>query len=169
MYSFIEDIIFTCHATLQVKLKKELKYPINIEFNSRFRATMGRWTYLFKEQRHIIQINTNAFKEESRVLKETVIHEFCHAAAYELYGDNGHGDKWAYLMQVMGLSPDRIISASKCQEIEYKVKRNNVQRYTYTCKCRSHELTLGKHKKVQGGSVFFRCVRCKETIKYYAH
>ena len=166
MYSFIEDINFTCRATLQVKLQKDLKNPIDIEFNSRIKRVMGRWKYSGKTQRHTIQINANAFKEESRVLKNTVIHEFCHAAAYELYRDAGHGDKWAYLMTIMGLSPDRLMSSSACEELGYKVKRNNVQRYTYTCKCRSHDLTLGKHRKIQGGAAF-RCVHCKETIKYH--
>ena len=165
MYSYVENIIFTCHATLQVKLKKELKNPVDLEFNSRMKRVFGRWKFSNNTKRHTLQFNSNAFKEESRVFRETIIHEFCHAAAYELYNDAGHGQYWKYLMTVMGISPDRCISQEKCQEIGYTPKRNIVRRYTYKCNCMEHNnITLGIHKKIQSGATY-KCKHCRSAIR----
>ena len=82
-------------------------------WNDRLATTMGRmcissdrkkkWIELSTK---IVSLNTNTpnFLEK---IRQTIIHEWCHALDYELYGKVGHGPTWKALMIYHGIPAER--------------------------------------------------------------
>ncbi|KAG5669340.1 hypothetical protein PVAND_017228 [Polypedilum vanderplanki] len=91
-------------------------------------------------------------------LRCTLIHEMCHAAAWILDGENGHGKTWKkYTAKANFVFPELPkINVCHSYTIEY--------RYTYLCvNCKAKSLTHSKNKKVEE----VRCSICKGNIQLF--
>jgi predicted SprT family Zn-dependent metalloprotease len=91
-------------------------------------------------------------------LRCTLIHEMCHAAAWILNGENGHGVVWKRWAAKANSTFPELPKISVCHDyiIEY--------RYTYLCiNCKAQSKTHSKSKKVEE----IQCSICKGSIKLF--
>jgi predicted SprT family Zn-dependent metalloprotease len=53
-----------------------------------------------------ISISKNhALNNDESVVKDTILHEFAHAIAYEIYKETGHGKRWKEVARLIGATP----------------------------------------------------------------
>ncbi|WP_152485969.1 SprT-like domain-containing protein [Methylohalobius crimeensis] len=96
-------------------------------------------------------------------LRVTVAHELAHAVAYWVYGKKiqPHGEEWQSIMALFGLEPRR------CHDYDVthaQVRR--LQRFTYRCGCREHDLTSIRHRRIQEGERTYVCKHCREKLEW---
>ena len=91
----------------------------------------------------------------------TVPHEVAHIVAYNLYGTFGHDFYWKSMMRKLGLPPTRThdIDVDKIG-----ARLRNVRRVEYKCSCRTHQIGMNVHKKIQLLGRNFTCKKCKTRI-----
>lgn len=102
----------------------------------------------FNEYR--ITLNTRAFKgkEDSKVFRKIVIHEFCHIADLIVNGKmNGHSRGWSQLMRLCGERAEALVSKEDTDELGY-----SVYRYFHACGCKTHGVSLKTHKAILTGA-----------------
>jgi predicted SprT family Zn-dependent metalloprotease len=91
-------------------------------------------------------------------LRCTLIHEMCHAAAWIVHGENGHGRTWKSYTARANLAFPELPKINVCHSyaIEY--------RYTYLCvSCKARSMMHTKSKKVED----VRCSICKGSIELF--
>lgn len=105
----------------------------------------------------LIELSEKVLTSADR-LRCTLIHEMCHAAAWILDGENGHGKTWKkYTSRANSVFPELPkINVCHSYVIEY--------RYTYLCiSCKAKSLAHSKTKKVEE----IRCSICKGNIELF--
>jgi len=92
---------------LALKKFPELKHYGDMpefKMNARLTAIGGRaWldSNFIDLSCYLLERNWETYK------KEVIPHELCHFIAYRLFDDKGHGLNWKYVMEEMGLEPNR--------------------------------------------------------------
>lgn len=108
----------------------------------------------------------NVYKDE--FIQSTVVHEFAHIATRILYpfAKQSHGPEFKKTMRLLGSTPRTYhqYSAEHLENagIELKVKRRQ-KRYTYMCRCRTHQISASRHNKMKRGQSYF-CATCNDEI-----
>jgi predicted SprT family Zn-dependent metalloprotease len=81
------------------------EYPFLIDWSYQFDNAKKR-AGVCKIQEKCISISLSHIENnELSVIKDTVLHEFAHAIAYELYKDSGHGLNWKHIAKKIGAIP----------------------------------------------------------------
>jgi SprT protein len=103
-------------------------------------------------------------------INDTPIHELAHLVTYLVYPSSlmpiygkrrVHGPEWQSVMRVLGATPTR------CHQMDTSgVKRKNVSKFTYTCKCgTSHQISAKVHNNIVRGARYI-CRKCRTAIFY---
>ena len=96
-------------------------------------------------------------------LSDTVIHEVSHYIVDCLYGSRRvkpHGAEWKSIMRDLGGTP-RATSNYDLSGIPMR----QYQRFTYSCDCRTHQLTILRHRKIQQGKASYLCQFCHGPLQ----
>lgn len=138
----------------------ELKLKdVPIKWNKKLLTTGGRCnnSRRLNVRNSLIELSDKVLTSADR-LRCTLIHEMCHAAAWILNGENGHGATWkSWTSKANSVFPELPkITVCHSYVIEYK--------YTYLCvNCRARSQAHTKSKKVEE----IRCSLCKGAIELY--
>lgn len=82
-----------------------LEYPFLAEWTIRYdqaKKRAGACQFNLKQiliSRQHVKLNTES------IVRDTLLHEFAHAIAYQLYGDSGHGACWKSVAVKLGVTP----------------------------------------------------------------
>lgn len=75
-----------------------------ISLNARLKTTAGRSFYTHRK----IDLSTSLFAEHPfDFVADTIPHEVCHQAAWDLFSHHGHGEPWQRVMLSLGIQPSR--------------------------------------------------------------
>jgi len=115
-----------------------------------------------------LRFNLTALQVEGgwdHLFDHTVPHEVAHLVQYnhptyprDRKRNPPHGQYWKRIMR------DFEVKAQRCHSVALP-KARTTSRVTYHCSCRSHDITMAMHNKIQKGSSR-RYLRCKTTIKF---
>jgi len=95
----IESIIHTIKTDLEAKHPFLETWTVTFD-NSKRRAGLCNMTKReISFSRHHVKNNL------SPVIRDTILHEFAHAIAFERHGDTGHGFHWKNIAQQLGATP----------------------------------------------------------------
>lgn len=96
------------------------------------------------------------------MINSTLPHEVCHYVERHFYGTSGHGRNWRYLMEYIGLAPERCHSYDVAQH----KARHHSRPHLYVCPCGNEfHLTNNLHNKHQSGR-YRICLKCKGRLEY---
>lgn len=93
---------------------------------------------------------------------DTVIHEVAHYIVDCLYGlrrVKPHGQEWQQVMRDLGGRP----KATGSYSLE-GIPTRQYQRFPYSCGCRTHQLTLVRHRKIVRGRARYLCQFCHSPL-----
>lgn len=157
----IIEKVETCLATAEKFFNKTFIRPDNIMFK-RSGTTAGWSNYNAKTLMFQLDL---AEKNADHFINQTVPHEVAHYVQRAVYGYGcvkPHGKEWKYIMRrVYGIQPDR------CHSYDVSVtKKRNVKRFTYSCGCKTHQVSAVKHNRIVLKNVNYVCVSCGERIRY---
>lgn len=144
---------------------KDIKVD-EILFNGRMRRAAGRAGIKTNprtgHRTYKVEISTCIFKFDSKKLKDAVIHEVCHVADHQLFGNFDHGSTWKELMVAVGQKPDVYYSKEEMQEYGHEVPDRKHKRVLVQCvSCsKKHSLTPYKANRLHR----YVC-RCKNPLK----
>ncbi len=88
------------------KLRKQypsiqVRYP-KVIIDNRLKVTAG--LAYCEETPQYVRLSLEFMMQHPKVMCDVIIpHEMAHLAAFTAYGDNGHGDGWASVMEFLGL------------------------------------------------------------------
>ena len=92
-------------ARLQVIYPELVKPCPQILLNNRLKTTAGRAFYWLRK----VDLSTQLFTEyPDNFVQDTIPHEICHQAAWDLWEEKGHGQAWKWTMQALGIEPNRL-------------------------------------------------------------
>jgi SprT protein len=118
-------------------------------------SNYGKKTLMF--QLDLAENNSDHF------LNQTVPHEVAHYVQRAVYGYGvkPHGREWKYIMlSVFKIQPDR------CHQYDTSVtKKRKVAKFTYTCGCRTHQVSAVKHNRMLLNKARYICNRCEGSIR----
>jgi SprT protein len=93
---------------------------------------------------------------------ETVTHEIAHLISHRINPkDRPHGRTWESVMLAFGQTPERLHSFDVSG---LGIPRRPQARYAYSCRCREHQISLVRHKRILKGAEY-RCINCKSNLK----
>lgn len=132
---------------------------VPIKWNKKLQTTGGRCNNSRRAgiRNSLVELSDKVLTSADR-LRCTLIHEMCHAAAWILNGENGHGVTWkSWTAKANSIFPELPkITVCHSYVIEYK--------YTYLCmSCKARSQTHSKTKKVED----VRCSMCKGSIQLF--
>ncbi|XP_033118171.1 acidic repeat-containing protein-like [Anneissia japonica] len=139
--------------------ENKLPSDFKITWNKRMRKTAGFCYYSqnrAKNQRFSrIELSEKVCDSAER-LRDTLIHELCHAAAWLIHGvSDGHGKFWKYWAAKANIAHPEIPIISRCHSYVINTK------YKYDCsKC---GYTIGRHSKSLDTSKY-RCGCCRGEL-----
>lgn len=97
----------TVHTTWGklIRVYPELTTPCPVVLlNARLKTTAGRSFYWLRK----IDLSTSLFAEHPfDFVRDTIPHELCHQAAWDLFEERGHGEPWRRVMLAIGVEPNR--------------------------------------------------------------
>lgn len=109
----------------------------------------------------IIRFNTLLMVENrDDFLKRTVPHEVAHVVARRCFGKKikPHGPEWRQVIRLFGAE------ASRCHNYDVsRSTRRKLQRFSYRCDCRTHELSSIRHNRALQGQTYL-CVNCRQPL-----
>ncbi|XP_050716060.1 uncharacterized protein LOC126998430 isoform X1 [Eriocheir sinensis] len=134
LYNFYNTHVFDC----------KLPSSMNIAWNARLTKTAGYCYYQINGSSETrrgsrIELSTKVIDSPER-LRDTLIHELCHAAAWIISGyKDGHGPLWkAWAAKARAVFPE-LPAISRCHSYQIQCK------YTYRCTRCSY--SIGRHSK----------------------
>ena len=102
-----------------------------------------------------------ARRHRADFLARTVPHEVAHLLTVTCHGRTSpHGPEWRAMMQYLGVS-----APTRCHD--YSVDEGTVRRqrrWRYQCRCREHQLSTTRHKRIQCGLAVYRCSICGSDL-----
>ncbi|MBI3563478.1 MAG: SprT-like domain-containing protein [Gammaproteobacteria bacterium] len=96
-------------------------------------------------------------------LHNTVPHEVAHYLCDVLYGRQRirpHGQQWRALMLLLGASPH-----TKHRYDLQGIPQRRQRRYPYRCACRTHALSVQRHRRIQHGQGVYWCRHCQTPLQ----
>ena len=149
------DCLKRVETVFQIKLE-----PVTVTFD-----LTGRSAGMYRVQRGKRTIRYNPYlfaKYFDDNLATTVPHEVAHYAADMLYGFQHirpHGAEWQAIMRALGVEPH---ATGRYDLTGIPVRRQ--QRFSYYCRCSTHQLSASRHYKVCRKKAAYFCNRCGERI-----
>ncbi|MDP6198877.1 MAG: SprT-like domain-containing protein [Porticoccaceae bacterium] len=130
--------------------------PLQVDFDLRGKCA---GMYQVKRLERRIRFNPWIFaKYYQDSLHDTVAHEVAHYIVDCLYGlrkVKPHGREWQAVMRSLGAEP----KATGSYDLT-GIPRRQYQRFAYRCGCRTHNLTILRHRKVMKGVAKYLCQYC---------
>jgi SprT protein len=130
--------------------------PLQVDFDLRGKCA---GMYQVKRLERRIRFNPWIFaKYYQDSLHDTVAHEVAHYIVDCLYGlrkVKPHGREWQAVMRSLGAEP----KATGNYDLT-GIPRRQYQRFAYRCGCRTHNLTILRHRKVMKGVAKYLCQYC---------
>lgn len=113
--------------------------------------------------RPVLRFNLDIARNHTEdFLATTVTHEVAHLITSACYGRTApHGAQWRAIMAFLG-----IIDARRCHDYRLdpaKVKRQ--RRWTYSCDCRTHQISTTRHNRVRTGTTHYHCRHCGSPLR----
>ena len=104
LLALAQKTVATTWANL-VRVYPGLTEPMpTVSLNARLKTTAGRSFYTQRK----IDLSTSLFAEHpDHFVQDTIPHELCHQAAWDLFQENGHGEPWKRVMISIGVEPNR--------------------------------------------------------------
>lgn len=141
----------------RVRYAKDFQMPV-VKFD--LRGTVGgKADY---RNNYILVNQTLCAENFDHYLKQTIGHEVAHLIAHALYPFKRikpHGMEWQGVMRAFGLPADR------CHQYDVSNARaRNVERITYSCNCKTFEMSKTLHNKMALGQKRF-CKSCRGQLK----
>ena len=99
--------------------------------------------------------------EES--LENTVIHEVAHYVVDCVWGIRRvkpHGKEWRQIMVTMGAEPN----VTGHYDLT-GIPTRHYKRYAYKCDCKTHQLTILRHRKIVERGASYRCQSCRSALQ----
>ena len=96
-------------------------------------------------------------------IEQTIPHEVAHYITdclWSIRKVKPHGQEWQSVMQAFGVEP-RVTGDFDLTGIPTK----QYQRFSYSCGCKIHQLSLIRHRRVQSGQAEYRCKDCRQLLK----
>ena len=125
----------------------------------------GKCAGMYQVQRKGRRIRYNPWlfaKYYQDSMTDTVTHEVAHYIVDCLYGlrrVKPHGKEWRKVMLDLGVEPH----ATGSYSLE-GIPVQQYQRFTYYCACRTHELTIVRHRKIMSGRAKYLCQYCRGPL-----
>ena len=120
--------------------------------------------YQVKRKQRRIRYNPWLFaKYYQDSLGDTVTHEVAHYIVDCLYGSRRvkpHGPEWRGIMRDLGGTP----RATGNYDLT-GIPMRQYQRFAYQCSCRTHQLTIMRHRKIQQGRASYLCQFCHGPLE----
>ncbi|XP_071786981.1 uncharacterized protein [Asterias amurensis] len=143
----------------QTVFDNKLPSDFNIKWNNRMRKTAGYCYYtktrLGGQCNARIELSEKVCDTAER-LRDTLIHELCHAACWLINGVNdGHGRFWKYWAAKANHAHPTIPVIKRCHSYEITTK--------YKYQCVTCKTTIGRHSKSINTDKFC-CAYCKGSI-----
>ncbi|MEE6032518.1 SprT family zinc-dependent metalloprotease [Avibacterium paragallinarum] len=112
-------------------------------------------------QKNEIRFNRTLLLENpDYFLQQIVPHELAHLIVYQVFGRVApHGKKWKAVMENIFQQPAEIYHNLDVKSVQGKT-------FTYRCGCRTHDLSVRRHNKVQKQSAVYFCRECKQALIY---
>ena len=126
----------------------------------------GKCAGMYQVQRKHRRIRYNPWlfaKYYKDSLGDTVIHEVSHYIVDCLYGlkrVKPHGVEWKTVMVDLGGTP----KATGNYDLT-GIPLRQYQHFAYACSCRTHQLTIMRHRKIQRGRAKYLCQFCHGPLK----
>ncbi|MFZ7241278.1 SprT family zinc-dependent metalloprotease [Avibacterium avium] len=113
-------------------------------------------------QKNEIRFNCTLLLENpDYFLQQIVPHELAHLIVYQVFGRVApHGKEWKTVMENIFQQPAEIYHNLDVKSVQGKT-------FTYRCGCRTHDLSVRRHNKVQKQSAVYFCRECKQALIYF--
>jgi SprT protein len=95
--------------------------------------------------------------------EQTIPHEVAHYitdCVWRFRKVKPHGKEWQSVMQAFGVEP-KVTGSFDLTGIPTK----QYQRYSYSCGCKIHQISLIRHRRVQSRQAEYRCKDCRQLLK----
>lgn len=95
-------------------------------------------------------------------IEQTIPHEVAHYITdclWTIRRVKPHGKEWRSVMQAFGVEP-KVTGDFNLSGIPVR----QYQRIEYSCGCKTHELSLIRHRRVQSGQAQYRCKDCGQRL-----
>lgn len=95
--------------------------------------------------------------------EQTIPHEVAHYITdclWSIRKVKPHGQEWQSVMQAFGVEP-KVTGSFDLTGIPIK----QYQRFSYSCGCKIHRISLIRHRRVQSGHAEYRCKDCRQLLK----
>lgn len=95
-------------------------------------------------------------------LQQTVPHEVAHYVTDIVSGNTNvrpHGPEWRQMMTSFGVA-----ARATCQYDLAGLPQRNMQRFSYQCDCRHHQLSAIRHNRIQRGHTYYVCQHCRTPL-----
>ena len=96
-------------------------------------------------------------------VEQTIPHEVAHYITdclWSIRKVKPHGQEWQSVMQAFGVE-SKVTGSFDLTGIPIK----QYQRFSYSCGCKIHQLSLIRHRRVQSGQAEYRCKDCRQLLK----
>lgn len=151
----VEQATQQCISRAEQIYNRKFK-PLPVDFDLR-----GKCAGMYQVKRFERRIRFNPWifaKYYQDSLNDTVVHEVAHYIVDCLYGlrkVKPHGREWQAVMRNLGAEP----KATGDYDLT-GIPTRQYQRFTYCCGCRTHQLTILRHRKVLRGLAKYLCQYC---------
>jgi SprT protein len=90
----------------------------------------------------------------------TCPHEMAHILQYMTYPrSKPHGKEWQFFCKVLTGK-----TMPRCHSYNIEgIKRTRKNQYKYECKCRTHDVSITRHRRILAGNIYF-CKECNGDI-----
>ena len=95
----------TSQMIAKIKLELIAEYPFLDSWSISFDNAKRRAGVCKMSQKEISFSVSHIENNSIEIIKDTILHEFAHAIAYELYGHTGHGQPWKKIARKIGATP----------------------------------------------------------------
>lgn len=145
------------HYLLLAERYFQRAFPVP-EINYQLRGVKAGVAYLQKNE---IRFNRTLLLENpDYFLQQIVPHELAHLIVYQVFGRVApHGKEWKAVMENIFQQSAEIYHNLDVKSVQGKT-------FAYCCGCRTHDLSVRRHNKVQKQSAVYFCKECKEKLKY---
>ena len=120
--------------------------------------------YRRKGKEKCIRFNPWLFaKDYKHSIEQTIPHEVAHYITDSLWSFRKvkpHGKEWKSVMLDFGVSPE-VTGNFDLTGVPVK----QYQRIAYVCGCKTHQLSLIRHRRVLSGKAEYRCKECHQLLK----
>ena len=126
----------------------------------------GKCAGMYQRKGHERRIRFNPWlfaKNYQHSNEQTIPHEVAHYitdCVWRFRRVKPHGKEWQSVMQAFGVEP-KVTGSFDLTGIPIK----QYQRFSYSCGCKIHRISLIRHRRVQSGHAEYRCKDCRQLLK----